>query len=661
MRTHAFMRFALLLLVSAAPTLVHAQFQEPTPEELKMTADPKAPGAAAVYLYREEKTDDNVHYHSIYVRIKVLTEKGKELATVSIPYERGDFKVAAIEGRTIHSNGTIIPLKAKPSDLLDLKTSTHQYNQMVFTLPGVEVGSILEYYLQLRYSEDVVSSPRWDIQQPYFVHKAHYFFSPGYLSGQVITNSRGQVAEELMYQSRLGPASNQGVTRDTLGRYFLDLTNIPPLPDEEWMPPLNTLNWSVVFYYTSVNSGEQFWNVEGKHWAKYAEYFISPSGPLKNAVAGIVSPGDSEEQKARKIYAAVMKLDNTDFTRKKSETELKAEKIKAAKDATGVWKQQSGSGDEIALLYVALVRATGLKAWPMQVVDRNRAIFENTFLSMSQFDDYIAIVQIGGKDIYLDPGQKMCPFGDLHWKHQLAKGLRLSDNGAIIASTSAAPPKSATVQRVADLTLDADGNVKGSARFVMTGPEALYWRQLSIENDENEVRKLFNESMRDDLPEGIQADFDHFLAYDDYESNLIGIANISGKIGSATATRLILPGLFFESRVRHPFVGEETRTVQVDLHFAEMEQDQVTYRLPPGFNVESMPLSSEIPWADRVSLKIGSSAQNGIVNVDRTFVRNFALLDPEEYNILRYIYVRMAAADQQQLVLTRDSPAKGNE
>ena len=24
---------------------------------------------------------------------------------------------------------------------------------------------------------------------------------------------------------------------------------------------------------------------------------------------------------------------------------------------------------------------------------------------------------LDGKDVYLDPGQKMCPFGLLHWKH----------------------------------------------------------------------------------------------------------------------------------------------------------------------------------------------------------------------------------------------------
>ena len=62
-----------------------------------MTSDPKAPGADAVYLYREETTDDNLHYQSVYARIKVLTEKGKELATVRVPYERRNFKVTDIQ------------------------------------------------------------------------------------------------------------------------------------------------------------------------------------------------------------------------------------------------------------------------------------------------------------------------------------------------------------------------------------------------------------------------------------------------------------------------------------------------------------------------------------------------------------------------------------
>ncbi|MGA2809469.1 MAG: DUF3857 and transglutaminase domain-containing protein, partial [Terracidiphilus sp.] len=378
MRTSALVRKMLLLLVSAFPVLLSAQFQEPTSEELKMTADPKAPGASAVYLYREETTDDTLHYHSIYERIKVLTEKGKELATIRIPYEHGADKVTDIKGRTIHADGTVIPLSTKASDLVDVKTKDFQVNTMVFTLPSVEVGSILEYRLQIRYSDDTVSSPSWAVQQPYLVHKAHYFFRPGLTGGRTITDSRGMVLDRLMYGGMIDKGNK--VVEDIKGSYTLDLSDIPAVPDEDWMPPLNTLKQRVEFYYTYAQSGSEFWQTEGKRWSKEAEEFSKPTGTLKKAAAEMVASGDSDEQKAAKIYAAVMKLDNSDFTRKKSDAERKKEKLKAIHNAEDVWKQQSGSSDDIALLYVALARAAGLKVWPMQVVNRNRAIFDSSFL-----------------------------------------------------------------------------------------------------------------------------------------------------------------------------------------------------------------------------------------------------------------------------------------
>src|ERR1700722_2700866 len=156
------MRFRPLVLSSCLlalfPLTALSQFQEPTKDELQMTEDPKAPGAAAVYLNIAEITDDPLHYHSFYARAKVLQEKGKELATVTIPYQQGNFKVTDVKGRTIHSDGTVIPLTVKPEDLLSSKEGEKQFGRMVFTLPSVDVGSILEYRYQLRYDDNHYSS-----------------------------------------------------------------------------------------------------------------------------------------------------------------------------------------------------------------------------------------------------------------------------------------------------------------------------------------------------------------------------------------------------------------------------------------------------------------------------------------------------------------------
>jgi hypothetical protein len=646
---------AVVFLPNAA---LRAQFQEPTKEELQMTADPKAPGAAAVYLYREETTDDNLHFHSLYVRLKILTEKGKELATVRIPYESNNFKVADIRGRTIHSDGTVIPLTAKPSDLTDVKTKDYQENTMVFTLPSVEVGSILEYRLQERYDDSMVSSPFWNVQQPYYVHKAHCMFSPSQHS-YGITNSHGDNLSRLMWMVHAGPDAK--VIADSRNHYTFDVTDVPAIPSDDWMPPLNSVNWRVQFYYTQYATSGEFWQNEGKRWDKETDRFANPTKTLQQAASGMVAAGDTDEVKARKIYAAVMKLDNTHFSRSKSEAERKKEKLKEIKGAEDVWKQQSGSANEIALLYIALARAAGLKVYPMQVVNRDDAIFDPTYMTTYQLDDYIAIVNIGGKEVFLDPGQKECPFGLLHWKHTMAGGLRGSEKGPEYGVTESSTYKQTMVSRVADLTIDTDGTVKGVVRFVMSGEEALRWRQKALKNDADEVKKQFNEAIRGDIPDGVQADFDHFLGLDDYDANLIGVVNVSGNMGAATGKHFFLPGLFFESRAKHPFVAEDKRTIAVDVHYPKLEGDDVTYRLPAGYTVESSPTATNISWPDHALLKIKSTMNATTLNVSRTIAYNFTLLDPRDYSNLHDFYQKVATADQQQLVLTRAAAtAKGN-
>jgi hypothetical protein len=134
-------RCLLLLCLSPAslPAFADAWIQ-PTPDELKMTAEPAAPGATAIYLYRDERADDKLHNHSLYVRLKILTEKGKDYADVEIPYEGQTFSIWAIEGRTIHSDGTVVPFTGKAYDKLIEKTNTLKYRAKVFHFAGCASG-----------------------------------------------------------------------------------------------------------------------------------------------------------------------------------------------------------------------------------------------------------------------------------------------------------------------------------------------------------------------------------------------------------------------------------------------------------------------------------------------------------------------------------------
>ena len=84
-----------------------------------MTSQPEVPGAPAVYLFREETTDDKMHVFSIYTRLKVLTERGKEFSNVELSFARSTdgnrFSVDDIQGRTIHPDGTVTLVYTPPT------------------------------------------------------------------------------------------------------------------------------------------------------------------------------------------------------------------------------------------------------------------------------------------------------------------------------------------------------------------------------------------------------------------------------------------------------------------------------------------------------------------------------------------------------------------
>jgi hypothetical protein len=670
-RSRPWLRGALLLLAMAFPALVHAQFRQPTPEELSMTADPKAPGAAAVYLNVEEIANDPLHYQSFYARIKVLTEKGKELATVDVPYLHGDSKITAIKARTIHADGTVIPLAGKPQDLLISKTMAKQGDQMqvnkkVFTLPSVEVGSILEYTYQLEFDDNHFSSPQWEIQRPYFVHQAHYAFTPfkAFMPGvQNLTSSYLLDAHERVINSLIWwPNLPPGVTvkPDAAGHYSVDITDIPPAPDEEWMPPIQSILYKVFFYYKAASSASDFWITDATLWSKDVDRFSEPSKAIKGAVAGLIAPGDSELDRAKKLYNAVQALDNTDYSRRKSESELKQLKLKAAKRAEDIWKQKSGSSEDIALLYLAMLRAAGLTAYAFKVVDRDQGVFDTSYLTLGQLDDTLVILATGGSEIMLDPGEKMCPFQTVNWRHSGAKGLRqMADQRGIQTSASQVYTDNKTL-RTGDVTFDGQGALTAVFRFDMAGQEALRWRQAALRNDLDEVKKQFDHSLESIFPEGVQAHVDSFTGLDDPYVNLIANVKAQGNFGSATAKRLMLPAFFLETRGMTPFVAQEKRTQPVDMRYSETVTDQVTYHLPAGFTVEGAPRNARISLPAQAILSISSTPAPGQITINRSLARAFTFLKPAEYQDLRAFYQKIAASDQQQLVLTTSAPPKGN-
>jgi hypothetical protein len=303
------------------------------------------------------------------------------------------------------------------------------------------------------------------------------------------------------------------------------------------------------------------------------------------------------------------------------------------------------------------------------VVNRDDSRFDPSYMSLLQLDDEVVILSSGGKELVLDPGEKMCPFGVVNWKHSGVEGLRQGADGPSRARTPQQVFSINTVRREGDLTLDEHGGVRGTIEIVMTGQAALFWRQVALQNDSSGLKKQFDEELEGIVPEGVEARLDHFLELDQPDRALMAMVRVKGTLAAATAKRLILPGFFFESRARLPFVNEEKREEPVDMHYPGRTTDQIRYTLPAGATVEGMPQDNNSAWQGRTALDAAEQARAqyvtktkidpGQITAARVLATTFTAVPPEEYLGLRGFYQKAAAADQEQIVLSAPA-AKGN-
>ena len=68
------------------------------------------------------------------------------------------------------------------------------------------------------------------------------------------------------------------------------------------MPPSRSSNSRVEFFYTDAISPQNFWQHTGESWVAVTQAFLKPSGKLNKIAASLVTPSDSPEEKARKLY-----------------------------------------------------------------------------------------------------------------------------------------------------------------------------------------------------------------------------------------------------------------------------------------------------------------------------------------------------------------------
>jgi transglutaminase-like putative cysteine protease len=621
-------------------------FQTVSPEELKMTSEPLAPGAPAIILYRQVDRDDNgrTSHEDNYIRIKILTEEGRKHANIEIPFFRGFTDVSQVRGRTIRPDGSIAEFDGKVLEQELVKAQGMKVLAKTLSLPDAQPGSIVEYFYTIDYVENRYFESHWILNENLFTRKARFSLKPYERSGM-------HFAVRWSWQN-LPPGVDppKEAANHIIG---MEVSNVPAFVEEDFMPPEDQVRSHVDFAYqdlVGVVTPAEYWKRFGKERNAQLESFIGKRKAMEEAVAQIIAPNDSPEIKLRKIYDRVQQIRNTSYELRKTEQEQKREKEKAEENVEDLWKRGYGDGVHLTWLYLALLRAAGFEAYGCWVSDRHKYFFDPATAQGRKLDANVVLVKLNGKDLYFDPGGAFTPFGLLTWSETSVRGLRLDKDGGTWIQTTLPQSSESRVERVGKFKLSETGDLEGRVTVTYTGLEAMYYR-LDVRHEDEVARKKFlEERVKLQIPAAAEADLTNKPDWNNSETPLV--AEFEIKIpgwASNAGKRSLIPAGIFTGAEKHIFEHAE-RVHPVYFEYPHEKFDDVTVEIPSGWQVGSVPPAQE---QDKGVVAYNLTVENGkdSVHLTRKVKVNFLLLETKYYPALRAFFQGVRTADEQQIVL----------
>ena len=615
------------------------------PDDLHMTSVPQAPGVPALILYRQVDRDDYHFREDVYMRIKILSDDGRRYADVEIPFRDYHESVRDIEARTIRPDGSIVPFTGTVLEKPLVTSRAGASHAKIFQLPAVEPGCIVEYRYRHNYAYGLTYNSQWILNGNLFTREAKFSLVPNKF-----------LSLRWSWPNGLPPGTAEPLLEKD--RVVLEVHDVPAFVTEDHMQPENELKSRVDFIYTRdriETVPTAFWHKFGIDAWKRAQIFTDQRTAMEKAVSQIIQPGDSDEQKLRKIYARMQRFRNLSYERRKTEQETEREDAQKIKNVADVWDRDSGQEWQINWLFLALARAAGVPADPVLISQRSEYLFDPRLMNPGQLDNTVVVVSLGSKDVYLDPGSPFTPFGLQPWDRTDSRGLRLNADGGVWVVTPLPDASASRTERRAALRLAA-GELEGKLTVRYTGLEAS-WRRLQERNEDDTGRRQFLEKQIEYMvPVGIDIKLTNSPDWSASDAPLV--AEFDFKVpGWATAAghRELLPVGLFGGTERHAF-EHATRIHPLYFEYPRQYLDDVAVVLPAGWHVDSVP---QARTTDLKVLRYKSAAQNGqqSLQLTRELTINLYEATAKSYGTVQGFFQTVRTGDEEPAIVAPDANA----
>ena len=621
--------FAVLFCVLTGAVVASAQdkdWRPVTPEELQMKTGKVEPDADAEAIFWEVRIDDSSSddlSRQHYVRVKVLTERGREkFSKFDIPFLKGN-KIKDLAARVIRPDGSIVEIKK--DDIFEreiVRASGVKVRAKSFAVPNIEPGVIVEYRYKEVINDAGAVGSRLQFQRDIPVENLTYYYKP----------YGGREPQTQSYNF-----SGVKFTKDKGGFYVATRTDVPALREESRMPPDDQVRawmlltgtrasvtdasmFSVSYVVKDPSNPQKYWSAVAAENVPLVTFMNKSNKDVKKAAEEITAGAQTQDEKLKKLYDFCQKeIANTTFDT--TLTDDQRRKLPETKNIGDVLKRKSGSSQFIDMLFGAMANSLGFEARIGILGNRSEMFFNPKMPNENLIHLGVIGVKSGNGWKYFNPGMKFLPFGMLVWYEEDTWAMLVGEKEYVWDLTPFTGYERTEVKRNGTFELAEDGSLEGDVILEYGGQMAVTYRADNYDETPSKREEDFRSEIKSRLSNAEISNIS-IENVDDPTKPLIKRYKVKmADYAQKTGKRLFLQPGFFEYGVP-PVFAAATRKYDVFFQYPWSENDTITIKYPKTYELDNADAPGKVTDPQNIGsldIRIRVDKTENVLFYDRKF------------------------------------------
>lgn len=647
------------------------KFGKVSKAEIEEIKHPLEPDANAAMLYNKVHTEIRyiqrqgfVVETSVHRRIKIYNKEGFDWANHEVRLYRQKStreKVSDLRGYTYNlEDGKVKKTKLK-SDGIFKENASDYIDIEKITMPNIKEGSVIEY-------EYKFTSPFFaDINEYKFQYEIplnkievtfeapeYHTFKKHYKGYYLLKPEESSVTKQIILRSKTRGDGGFSATRTTFHEDKIDvgynisefsLENVPALKEEKYVSNINNYRSTVKFELIQIAMPNEPVQFNARSWDDIvrtiyrSEGFgeqLTKSSYFKTDLDALIAGESNEMVKAAKIYNYVQNRVKWNGSYGKY----------ADAGVRKAYKEKTGNVADMNLMLTAMLRYAGIQANPVLLSTRGHGI--HMFPTMNGFNYVITAIEVENAVILLDATNyygepNVLPMRALNWIGRLVRA-----DGSW-TQISLMPKKSAVQTTTMNVTLEDSGDISGKQRTQFTSHNALSFRNIHTNIDEEEYLEKLENAIGDIEIEEYSVKNVPNIGKPILESYAFSKESQAEVIGD----KLYFSPLLYMATTENPFKAEK-RIYPVDFGYPWKRKVMMNINIPEGYEIESIPEIATVRLPDNLgsyAFKITKTPTGISVVVLKEI--NSAVIPSDKYDSLRELYRILVEKEKEKVVLKK--------